>query len=104
MGAQALLDSKKIEIANLCNEFGVLRLRVFGSALSDTWNALQSDIDFAVEFGRVDGLNAFDQVLGFKVELEAILEKSVDLVDMRFAKNPYFRQNVEAEAKTIYAA
>jgi predicted nucleotidyltransferase len=104
VSALLLLESKKPSVTSLCREFGVIRLRVFGSALSDTWSPSESDIDFAADFERVEGLNAFDQVLGFKVELEAILQARVDLVDLRLSKNPFFKQNVESQAKTVYAA
>jgi predicted nucleotidyltransferase len=104
MSALAYLESRKEQVAELCERFGVRRLRIFGSALGESWDPQTSDIDFLVEFDRLDRTSAFDQVLGFKVALEEVLGKEVDLVDLRLSRNPYFKENVESVAKIVYAA
>lgn len=38
------------EIRALCREFGVLRLEVFGSAVTSRFDSATSDIDFLVEY------------------------------------------------------
>ncbi|WP_211236509.1 nucleotidyltransferase family protein [Arthrobacter castelli] len=48
MDAATLLDSEAIRGA--CEQYGVERLRVFGSALSDRFDPEHSDIDFLVDF------------------------------------------------------
>jgi predicted nucleotidyltransferase len=104
MGAERVLDEHREAIVAACERFSVARLRLFGSALRADWDPVTSDFDFLVEFRRRPGLAAFDQVLGFKLELEALLARNVDLVDWDSARNPIFRQNAESAAKTVYAA
>lgn len=46
MRAQRILAHHKAELDELCRKYGVLRLRLFGSALRDDWDPNQSDFDF----------------------------------------------------------
>ncbi len=48
MIAATLLDPAVI--ARACERHGVLRLRVFGSALTDRFDPARSDVDFLVDF------------------------------------------------------
>lgn len=104
MGAERLLEEKRGAIAELCRKYAAERLRVFGSALRDDWDPSSSDIDFIVEFGRSAPMNAFDQLLGFKLDLEVLVGHSGDIVDWRAARYPYFKRTAEAHAKVVYAA
>jgi hypothetical protein len=47
---------------------------------------------------------AFNQFMGFKERMEAILERPVDLITGKRFRNPYFQQAVEEQKKLIYAA
>ncbi len=49
MTALAVLNKKMVA---LCQRYAVMRLRVFGSALSSEWNEATSDFDFLVEYGQ----------------------------------------------------
>jgi predicted nucleotidyltransferase len=101
----ALIQSKSVEIKELCRRYGVLRLRLFGSALRTTWDPDRSDLDFLTEFGPPpEGVNAFDQQFGLIVDLERLFGRSVDVVDWAAAKKPIFLQIAESEAKVVYAA
>jgi len=64
----------------------------------------KSDIDFLVEFDREDYAGAFDQFMGFKMDLEALLGRKVDLVISRSFKNHHFRKEVEETKQFVYAA
>ena len=46
----SMIDAKRADLANLCRQFGVARLEVFGSAADDTYDDATSDLDFLVEF------------------------------------------------------
>lgn len=90
-------------ITELCRRFGVRRLSVFGSAVTDRFDPDRSDVDFLVEFG--DGpIDAFDAYLGLKAALEDLLRQPVDLVSPRALENPYFAASVRATAQELYAA
>jgi predicted nucleotidyltransferase len=105
MSAQEYLASKRSEIEALCRKYGVVRLRLFGSAVRDDWNEQTSDFDFLAEFtDPPDGLNLFRQFFGFLVDLEDVVGRRVDVVDWKAATKPNFRAIAESEAKEWYAA
>ncbi len=105
MKALDILEHHRAEIEALCKEYGVRRLRVFGSALRPDWDPQKSDIDFLSEFGPPPpGIDAFLQQFGLLVRLETLLGRSVDLVDWNAARKPIFRQQADAQAVEWYAA
>ena len=98
-----LLDDKISEIDRSCKKHRVKELYLFGSALGDEFGQ-QSDIDLAVVFSRTGIAGSFDQYFDFKSEMEQLLGRSVDLVCVSSIRNRYFRQELEATKKLIYAA
>ncbi len=97
---------KRENLADLCRRFGVTRLDVFGSAARGMdFNAATSDVDFLVQFEpRDDELARF---LDLKDALEALLERSVDLVDRKAieaSRNTIRRRRILAGAEAVYAA
>lgn len=101
MEATSFLDLEAIE--NACKKYGVERLRVFGSMLTDSFDPQHSDVDFLVTFqpGRK---NLFHDYFDLKFELERIVGRSVDLVMERAVKNPFFRASAVETAQELYAA
>lgn len=100
-----LLEANRQAIGALCRRYGVVRLRVFGSALRPDWNEHTSDFDFLAEFGAPpEGINRFDQQFGLQADLERLLGRPVDVVDWHAAKKPIFRKIAESQAKEVYAA
>ncbi|MBI5161483.1 MAG: nucleotidyltransferase domain-containing protein [Micrococcales bacterium] len=101
MISATLLDTEAIRRA--CEQYGVERLRIFGSALTDRFDPERSDVDFLVDFlpGRDDLLSDY---LDFKSELERILGRDVDLVMARSVKNPFFKASAFKAAQDVYAA
>jgi predicted nucleotidyltransferase len=94
---QLSYDAKLLE--NLCQAYRVKRLAVFGSVLNGE-DTPESDLDLLVEFEspRTLGLRFFR----FERELSAIFGHKVDLNTPGFL-SPYFRDEVVASAKNIYA-
>ena len=90
-------------IARACRARGVSRLAVFGSATSNRFDALLSDVDFLVEFapGNEDAFGAY---FGLKEDLEALLGRPVDLVMANAVHNPHFAASAERGAEEVYAA
>jgi len=79
MTALELLESKRPQIEELCRRYGVLRLRVFGSAVRDDWDAATSDFDFLVELEPERSL--FD-LGGLQYDLQELLGRRVDVVTL----------------------
>ena len=84
-----------------CVEHGVKRLSLFGSALGDRFTA-GSDLDVLVEFesGRTPGLLT---MAAMELQLEALVGRRVDLRTYGDLSR-YFRDQVAAGARSIYAA
>jgi uncharacterized protein len=76
MAGPLALDRDAIFAA--CERYGVKRLVVFGSAVTDRFHESSSDVDFLVEF-RNDLASRFDAYFGLKESLEALLRRPVDL-------------------------
>lgn len=90
------------ELAELCETYGVRRLEVFGSALRSDFDPKQSDIDFLVGFSEVHPLGAFERYFGLKEALERLFHRSVDLIEERAIRNPYFREAIERDRVLLY--
>ncbi len=84
-----------------CAEHGVKHLALFGSVLGDRF-AEGSDVDVLVEFehDRTPGLLA---LAAMELQLEALVGRRVDLRTYGDLSR-YFRDQVAAEARPIYAA
>lgn len=101
MAGPIILDREAI--VGVCERYGVKRLVVFGSAVTDRFDESSSDVDFLVEF-HDDIMDRFDAYFGLKESLEALLGRPVDLVAPIALANPYFAASVEASGQELYAA
>ncbi|MFT2815567.1 nucleotidyltransferase family protein [Leifsonia sp. A12D58] len=90
-------------IARVCRAHGVSRLRVFGSAISERFDAERSDVDFLVEFAP-GAEDPFEAYFGLKEDLEGLLGHRVDLVMSSAVRNPHFAASVSTGAEEVYAA
>ena len=89
-------------IGAVCARFGVARLRVFGSVLTESFD-LSSDVDFLVEF-RGDRDNVFHDYFDLEAALEQIVGRDVDLVMANAVKNPFVAKSILDNAEDVYAA
>jgi len=85
------------ELAKLCEGNDIKYLALFGSYLHGT-NKPSSDIDFLVEFKNRKSLF---ELVDIKDSLESKLGKKIDLLSPKYL-SPYFKNEVEREAKVIY--
>ncbi len=90
-------------IREACKRFKVRSLYLFGS-YADRSNHEFSDFDFIVDFDRVGFEGAFEQFMGFKEDLEAILGLPVDLLTSSRFRNEVFQEEVERSKRLVYAA
>jgi len=75
------------------NEFGMVRIGVFGSVARDEM-VDASDVDVVVEIARPDLLI----LVGIKQELEELMRLPVDVVRYRERMNPFLKGRIEQEA------
>lgn len=98
------IDRHRVELAELCRRYHVLRLSLFGSAARDDFDPQHSDYDFLVDFEALPPGQYADAYFGLLESLEQLLGRPVDLVVASAIKNPYFRQSVEQTMALLYAA
>ncbi|MFH5834221.1 nucleotidyltransferase family protein [Halalkalibaculum sp. DA384] len=97
------VDLKTEQLQQLCEQYNVKKLYLFGSATTDNFSE-DSDLDFIVKFDRQGFEGAFDQFIDFKQELEQIYGRSVDLYHLKKFRNSIFQQEVERSKELLYAA
>lgn len=98
-----IVDKQINQIANLCAQYGVKELYLFGSALRKDFGR-NSDIDLVAVFRRNGIAGSFDQYFNFKADLERLLGRSVDIVCPSSVRNSVFRREIEKTKRLIYAA
>ena len=98
-----IINLNKEEIKNLCRQFHVKSLEVFGSATNDSFNN-DSDLDFLVEFDQIGIENYADSYFGLLSALKDLFKQPIDLVVSSSIKNPYFLESIEKDRAALYAA
>ena len=99
----ALIEHKITELRNLCKEFDVARMYVFGSAVTENFK-VDSDIDLLISFKDLSFEKYTDNYFELHEQLELLLEKKVDLITEKSLTNPYFIASLENSKKLIYVA
>jgi hypothetical protein len=100
----SLIEEKRAELEALCARYRVRRLALFGSATDETFDPSRSDLDFAVEFAPQSPAEHSECYFGLMEALEELFQRTVDLVEYRPIKNPYFRRALEASEVVLYEA
>lgn len=96
-----LLEKYSKEIKQICQELNVKELFVFGSILSDKFNA-NSDIDFVVSFYAEDPIVYAENYFSLKFALENIFQRPIDLLEAKAIKNEVFKEILNRTKQLIY--
>ena len=97
------LDKYNQEIISLCKDYNVKSLSVFGSVLTPYFND-ESDIDFVVDLHSKDPIEYGENYFDFKFQLEKLLQKPIDLLELKALNNNYLIQSINRTKKAIYEA
>ena len=97
----SIIDQHSGDIQLLCAKHKVKRLYAFGSVLTNDFKK-DSDIDFIVDFEPVNLESYADNYFDLKFALEDTLHRSVDLLEEKSIRNPYFKTEVENHRQLIY--
>jgi len=97
----SLIDQYTRDIQKLCEQYKVRRLYAFGSVLTDCFKQ-DSDVDLIVDFEPLDVRQYADNYFNLKFDLEDTLHRSIDLLEEKSIRNPYFRQAIENQRRLIY--
>lgn len=100
-----VIEHHRERIADLCRKYRVRVLELFGSAArGGDFDPATSDFDFLVVYIDHGDFRWFEQVTGLREELEALLGRKVDVVDLAGARNPYFIASALRHRERVYAA
>ncbi|HWY10015.1 MAG TPA: nucleotidyltransferase domain-containing protein [Bacteroidia bacterium] len=88
-------------IKALCDKYHVKTLFAFGSVTKDELKP-NSDIDLVVDIDSKDPLTYSDDYFGLKFQLEQLLKRHVDLLELRAIKNQYLKQNIDNSKVLVY--
>ncbi len=100
-----LIQRHRQEILDICRQFGVARLEVFGSVVTDAFDPDHSDVDFIVfyppdyDFGP--WLARFQDL---EEALATLLGRDVNLVMTSALKNRWFEREAAKTRTVIYDA
>lgn len=86
---------------NLCKQYRVKTLYVFGSVLTTRFND-SSDIDFVVRFWDMRSEDYADNYYGLKSALESMFKRPVDLLEEQTLKNPYLLSTINSSKRLVY--
>ena len=95
------IDKYRNKISSVCSLYNVNKLYIFGSAITDEYN-YKSDLDLLVDFKNININNYADNYYDFKIELQKIFNRKIDLLELQAIKNPYFKSEIEQTKRLIY--
>lgn len=99
-----LIDEHRGVVTQLCSNYRVKRLELFGSALDrNAFDSERSDLDFLVEFLPLAQGEHADVYFGLLESLEQLFQRHVDLVMIGAVRNPYFLQAIDTSRRLLYA-
>ena len=91
-------------IPDLCRQYHVRRLDVFGSAADGRFDPAGSDIDLLVTLEPMQPVAYSKAHMGLHEALIQLFGRDVDLVTERSIINPYFRRQVETQRVPLFAS
>jgi uncharacterized protein len=100
----AIIESRRPELLELCRRYRVRRLEVFGSACRDDFDPGESDLDFLVEFLPLRSGEYADAYFGLLEGLTQLFKRPIDLVMPTAIQNPYLLESINQSRSTLYAA
>jgi hypothetical protein len=98
------IEQHRDEIIAICEEYGLERLEVFGSAATDQFDPDRSDIDFLVVYPEGFDYGPWgSRETELRERFEQVLGRDVDLVVLRWIDNPYMKRSIERQRIPLYA-
>lgn len=89
------------QIKNLCDQHSVKSLFAFGSVTNDRFKE-DSDIDLVVDIDAADPLEYSDHYFALKFQLEQILQREIDLLELKAIRNPFLKQEIDRTKILVY--
>jgi predicted nucleotidyltransferase len=96
-----LINRHRDGIADLCQKSSTQRLEILGFVLRSDLDPAMSDPDFLVELDDVSPAQYTQAYFSLKEDLEALFCRPIDLVTSSSLTNPYFRDRIAKESRSI---
>jgi predicted nucleotidyltransferase len=90
-------------VRQLCRQYHVARLELFGSAARGEFDPARSDLDFLVDFASLPPADRADAYFGLLAGLQDLFQQEIDLVEVQAVDNPYLKQSMDAARTVLYA-
>jgi predicted nucleotidyltransferase len=100
---QNFITVKRDTIVELCRTHHVRRLSIFGSAVRDDFDPINSDVDVRVEF-EPDIDQYVENFHSLHDALVVIFGRKVDILSAKEIRNPFLKREIENSQVTMYAA
>lgn len=90
------------QIKTLCAVNSIKSLFAFGSVTTNHFKD-DSDVDLVVDIDADDPLEYTDKYFDLKFNLERLLNRKIDLLELRALKNPYLIDEINKTKVLVYA-
>lgn len=91
------------QIRKLCKENSVNSLYAFGSVTSEEFTS-DSDVDLIIDIDSSDPEKYSQKYFEFKFQLQAILDRDIDLIEKRALRNPILLKKIEQNKIPLHEA
>jgi len=99
-----VVEAKLPEIGEICRLRRVRRLALFGSAVTNRFNAATSDVDLVVEFESMSPKEHADSYFGALKDFERLFGVPIDLIEPGPIRNPFFKQALATSQVVLFEA
>ena len=99
-----LIEEHRQELVELCRQFKVQRLELFGSGAGARFDPHRSDLDFLVEFQPLPPGKRAPSYFGLLSALRNLFGRPIDLVEPGAISNPYFLKGIQQSRTLVYEA
>lgn len=96
------IQARLVDFTTLCKLYNVKNLYAFGSATTEQFDEISSDIDLLIEIEENDPLERGEKLLAIWDKLEEFFQRKVDLLTQSSLKNPVLRRSIDATKILIY--
>lgn len=97
-----LIEIHQDKLNELCEQYGVDKLYVFGSVLTNRFNDDTSDIDLIVELQPMSPIDKGETLLNLSAAMEELFQRKVDLLSDQPTQNPILKQKINSSKMLIY--
>ncbi len=100
----SIVSNNVPNISQLCQEYKVKKLIIFGSVLDGRFDIMKSDIDILVDFQAMSPEEHAQKYFSLMDSLGRLLGIKVDLIELSAIKNPYLLRSIEQKKAVLYEA